>query len=53
MVALGSRQILFAVKGEEIEGVVERFGKAIEPGWIGFELAQAIGAGEGNGADQI
>lgn len=53
MVALSSRQILFAVQSEQIEGVVERFSEAIEAGRIGLELTEAIGASERNGSHKI
>lgn len=49
MVALG----FFVAEGEKLEGVAKGRGEAVEPGRIGFELAQAIGASERNGADEI
>lgn len=44
---------LFIPEGKQVHRVVQRFGEAIEAGWIGFELAETVGAGEGNGADEI
>lgn len=49
MVALG----LFLVQGKKIEGVGQRFGETIEAGRVRFELAQAIGTGEGNGRHEV
>ena len=44
---------LFVAQGEKVEGVGQGFGETIEAGRVGFELAQAIGAGERNGADEV
>jgi hypothetical protein len=49
VVALG----LFVAQGEMVEGVGQGFGETIEAGRIGFELAQAIGAGEGDRSHQV
>lgn len=49
VVALG---LLFA-EGKKVEGIGEGFGETIETGRVGFELTQAIGAGEGDGAHQV
>ena len=49
MVALG----LFIPEGKKVHRVVQRFGEAIEAGRIGFELAETVGAGEGNGRDEV
>ena len=38
---------------KEVEGVGQGFGETIEAGRVGFELAQAIGAGEGDGSHQV
>lgn len=44
--------LLFA-QGKEIERVGQRFGETIEARRVRFELAQAIGTGEGDGAHEI
>ena len=44
---------LFVPEGKEVHRVIERFGETIKAGGIGFELAEAIGAGEGNSGDQV
>lgn len=49
MVALG----LFLAKGKKVEGVGQGVGETIETRRVGFELAQPVGAGEGNGRHQI
>lgn len=49
VVALG----FFVAEGKKLEGVGQGFGQTIEAGRIGFELAQAIGAGERNGAYEV
>ena len=49
MVALG----LFIAEGKKVHRVVQGFGEAIEAGRVGFELAETVGAGQGNGADEI
>ena len=44
---------LSGLEGKKVEGIAQGFGETIEAGRIGFELAQAIGAGEGDGADKV
>ena len=44
---------LFVAEGEQVHRVVQRFGETIEAGRVGFELAEAVGAGEGNGANEV
>ena len=49
VVALG----FFLAEGKKVHRVVQGFGEAIEAGRVGFELAEAVGAGEGNCGDQV
>lgn len=41
------------VEGKKVEGVRQGFGEAIEAGRVGFELAQTVGAGERDSADEV
>ena len=49
VVALG----LFIPEGKKVHRIVQRFGETIEAGGIGFELAEAVRAGEGNGGHEV